>query len=119
MELKTNRGAAYKRKITNMARVIADIGKDITTDAPAILGVCEVENKTVLEDLINDPQLLDKNYGMVHYESPDVRGIDVALLYQKSLFTPTHSSSHELLIYDNKTEERVMTRDQLLVSGTV
>jgi len=87
MELKTNRGAAYKRKITNMARVIADIGKDITTDAPAILGVCEVENKTVLEDLINDPQLLDKNYGMVHYESPDVRGIDVALLYQKSLFT--------------------------------
>ena len=117
MELKTNRGAAYKRKITNMARVIADIGKDITTDAPAILGVCEVENKTVLEDLINDPQLLDKNYGMVHYESPDVRGIDVALLYQKSLFTPTHSSSHELLIYDNKTEERVMTRDQLLVSG--
>jgi len=117
MELKTNREPAYKQKISNMARVIAQVGKDITNNAPAILGVCEIENKTVLEHLINDALLIEKNYGIIHFESPDVRGIDVALLYQKKIFTPTHSNSHELLIYDDVTKEKVMTRDQLLVSG--
>ena len=117
MELKTNRGDAYRRKITNMARVIAEIGKDVTHNTPAILGVCEVENKDVLEDIVNDSKLLEKNYGIVHYDSPDSRGIDVALLYQKSLFTPISSSAHELKIYDTQTQKRITTRDQLLVSG--
>ena len=117
MELKTNRGDAYRRKITNMARVIAEIGKDVTHNTPAILGVCEVENKDVLEDIVNDSTLLEKNYGIVHFDSPDSRGIDVALLYQKSLFTPISSSAHELKIYDTQTQKRITTRDQLLVSG--
>ena len=117
MELKTNRGDAYRRKITNMARVIAEIGKDATHNTPAILGVCEVENKDVLEDIVNDSTLLEKNYGIVHFDSPDSRGIDVALLYQKSLFTPISSSAHELKIYDTQTQKRITTRDQLLVSG--
>ena len=117
MELKTNRGDAYRRKITNMARVIAEIGKDVTHNTPAILGVCEVENKDILEDIVNDSTLLQKNYGIVHYDSPDSRGIDVALLYQKSLFTPISSSAHELKIYDTQTQKRITTRDQLLVSG--
>ncbi|MDC1365106.1 endonuclease/exonuclease/phosphatase family protein, partial [Algibacter sp.] len=105
------------RKITNMARVIAEIGKDATHNTPAILGVCEVENKDVLEDIVNDSTLLEKNYGIVHFDSPDSRGIDVALLYQKSLFTPISSSAHELKIYDTQTQKRITTRDQLLVSG--
>jgi len=117
MELKTNRGEAYRRKITNMARVIAEIGKDVTHNTPAILGVCEVENKDVLEDIVNDSTLLEKNYGIVHYDSPDSRGIDVALLYQKSLFTPISSSAQELKIYDTQTQKQITTRDQLLVSG--
>ncbi len=117
MELKTNRGAAYKQKISNMARVISEIGKDVTNNTPAILGVCEVENKNVLEDLVNDSTLLKKNYGIVHYDSPDIRGIDVALLYQKSLFTPISTSSHTLKIYDDQDQKRIYTRDQLLVSG--
>ena len=117
MELKTNRGDAYRRKITNMARVIAEIGKDATHNTPAILGVCEVENKDVLEDIVNDSTLLEKNYGIVHYDSPDSRGIDVALLYQKSLFMPISSSAHELKIYDTQTQKQITTRDQLLVSG--
>jgi len=117
MELKTNRGEAYRRKITNMAKVIAEIGKDVTHNTPAILGVCEVENKDVLEDIVNDSTLLEKNYGIVHYDSPDSRGIDVALLYQKSLFMPISSSAHELKIYDTQTQKRITTRDQLLVSG--
>jgi hypothetical protein len=117
MELKTNSTEIYKQKVHNMARVIADIGKDVTNNTPVLIGVCEIENKAVLEDIVNDSLLLHKNYGIVHYNAPDVRGIDVALLYQKKLFTPLSSSSHELKIYDDQSQERVYTRDQLLVSG--
>lgn len=117
MELKTNREEVYQKKVRNMARVLADIGKEGTQNSPAIIGVCEVENREVLEALVNDTLLRDKNYGIVHYESPDARGIDVALLYQKKLFTPISTSSHELIIYDEQSSKRTYTRDQLLVSG--
>lgn len=117
MELKTNKEAAYKQKIKNMAKVISEIGSDVTHNSPAILGVCEVENRTVLEDLISDSLLLKKQYQIIHYDSPDARGIDVALLYQKHIFTPIASSTHELKIYNDENGERVATRDQLLVSG--
>ena len=119
MELKTNRGLVYKKKIRNMARVLADIGKDVTNTAPSIIGLCEVENKAVLEDLVNDSLLVDIDYGIVHYNSTDVRGIDVALLYKKNTFTPISTSSHELKIYDPETNKRVYTREQLLVSGNL
>lgn len=117
MEMKANVEEVYKKKVHNMARVIADIGSEVTKNTPAIIGVSEVENIKVLEDLVNDPLLLKKDYGIVHYNSPDARGIDVGLLYQKSLFKPTTTSSHELKIYDDTTRKRVYTRDQLLVSG--
>ncbi len=117
MEIKANRAEIYKKKVHNMARVLADIGSEVTKNTPAIIGVSEVENREVLEDVVNDPLLLHKDYGIVHFHSPDERGIDVALLYQKSLFTPIHTSSHELKIYDNNTRKRDYTRDQLLVSG--
>lgn len=117
MELKTNRSEIYKKKIKNMARVISNIGTDMVNNSPAVIGVCEIENRKVLEDLVNDPLLLSKDYGIVHFEGPDRRSIDVALLYQKALFQLVESSSHELLIYDDLTRKRVFTRDQLLVSG--
>jgi Endonuclease/Exonuclease/phosphatase family len=117
MEMKANRSEVYKKKIKNMARVIANIGADMANNSPAIIGVCEIENRDVLEDLVNDPLLLGKDYGIIHFDGPDRRSIDVALLYQKALFKPIDSSSHELLIYDDVTRKRVYTRDQLLVSG--
>ena len=117
MELKANRSEIYKKKIKNIARVISNIGTDMVNNSPALIGVCEIENRKVLEDLVNDPLLLSKDYGIVHFEGPDRRSIDVALLYQKALFQPVESSSHELLIYDDLTRKRVFTRDQLLVSG--
>ena len=117
MEMKANRAEVYKKKVHNMARVIADIGSDVTHNTPAIIGVSEIENREVLEDVVNDPLLLRKDYGIVHFHSPDVRGIDVGLLYQKSLFTPIYTSSHELKIYNDLTRKRIYTRDQLLVSG--
>ncbi|OIQ23362.1 endonuclease/exonuclease/phosphatase family protein [Lacinutrix sp. MedPE-SW] len=117
MEIKADRENIYKRKVHNMARVIADIGKETTGNAPALLGICEVENIKVIEDVANDPLLLDKDYGIVHFESPDRRGIDVGLMYQKDLFQPISKSSHTLKIYDDQSRKRVYTRDQLLVSG--
>lgn len=111
------RAEAYKKKVQNMAGVVADIGSEDTKNSPAIIGVSEVENRQVLVDLVNDPQLLHKDYGIIHFDSPDARGIDVALLYQKALFRPINTSSHELIIYDDSSRKRVYTRDQLLVSG--
>jgi endonuclease/exonuclease/phosphatase family metal-dependent hydrolase len=119
MEIKANRQAIYNNKVKNMARVISEIGLDVTNNSPVILGVSEVENRDVLEDVTNDSLLLDKKYGIIHYNSPDARGIDVALLYQKELFTPISTSSHELKIYDDETQKPVYTRDQLLVSGNL
>jgi endonuclease/exonuclease/phosphatase family metal-dependent hydrolase len=117
MEIKFNRGEIYKKKVKNMARVISEIGADVSKNTPAIIGLAEVENRQVLEDLANDPSLFQKDYGIIHFDSPDARGIDVALLYQKELFTPLSKSKHELKIYDDISRKRVYTRDQLLVSG--
>jgi len=117
MEMNTNREAVYKKKVHNMARVLSEIGADEARNAPAVIGLAEVENREVIVDLANDPALLAKDYGIIHYDSPDARGIDVALMYQKKLFRPISHSSHELKIYDDNTRKRVYTRDQLLVSG--
>ena len=112
------REEVYAKKLTNMAKVISKIGVDVTGHPPAVLGVCEVENRRVLEDLLNEPTLVKEDYGIVHFDSPDKRGIDVALLYKKSIFRPINTSSHELLIYDqDDPDKRVYTRDQLLVTG--
>lgn len=119
MELKTNRAESYKQKVKNMAKVISEIGAEDTKNAPAIIGVCEVENRMVLNDLINDKALVKKDYGIVHFDSPDARGIDVALLYQKQIFTPINTATYELKIYDDEDKERITTRDQLVVSGAL
>ncbi len=108
----------YEAKLANMAKVIAEIGADVTGTSPALIGVCEVENLRVLEDLVNQEPLVNKDYGIVHFDSPDRRGIDVALLYQKKIFTPTNYQTYELEIYDDEDRsKRIYTRDQLLVSG--
>src|SRR5690606_25205261 len=79
MEMTTGRSEVYKKKVQNMARVIADIGADGAGNAPAILGVAEIENRSVMVDVINDPLLLAFDYGIIHYDSPDKRGIDVGM----------------------------------------
>ncbi len=107
----------YQQKLRNMAFAISEIGVDIAKNSPVIIGVSEVENRKVLEDLANQPILLKKNYGIVHFDSPDRRGIDVALLYQQSFFKPKNAKTHELVLYDNDTNKRIYTRDQLVVSG--
>jgi hypothetical protein len=117
MELKTARQEIYKKKVQNMADVISKIGAKTSNNSPAVIGICEVENRAVIEDLANDPALASKNYGIVHYDSPDERGIDVALMYQKALFRPLGSSAHQTKLRDNSSDGRDYTRDVLLVSG--
>jgi len=108
----------YEDKLRNISKVISEIGAETSKNSPAVLGLCEIENLKVLEDLISQPLLLEQNYGIVHFDSPDRRGIDVALLYQKDLFIPLNSRSHRLLIYElDDPSKRVYTRDQLVVSG--
>ena len=117
MEIKFNRSEIYKKKVENMASVIADIGSDLVNKSPSIVGLSEVENRNVIEDLLNNKHLLNKNYDIVHYDSPDERGIDVGLIYNKDVFKVNSTKSHELIIYDNKSSKRNYTRDQLVVSG--
>lgn len=108
----------YGAKLKNMARVLSEIGSDLTGNSPAVIGVCEVENRKVLEDLVNQESLYKKDYGIIHFDSPDRRGIDVGFLYQKKIFTPTNYLAFKLIIYDDHDiTKRVYTRDQLLISG--
>ncbi|MCW3787358.1 endonuclease/exonuclease/phosphatase family protein [Plebeiibacterium sediminum] len=107
----------YNTKINNMSQVIAKLGEDQSLIAPDIIGVCEVENKKVLEDLISSTNLSKFNYQIVHQDSPDKRGIDVALLYKAESFQVIDKKYFPLLIHDIDSGNRIFTRDQLLVKG--
>jgi hypothetical protein len=110
-------GNRYKEKLNNMAQAISRIGEEEGWNGgPAILGVSEIENRSVLEDLIAHPLLKASNYQIVHFDSPDRRGVDVGLLYRPRFFRVTAADSYELLLH-NDQDERIYTRDQLLVSG--
>ncbi|PTN10075.1 endonuclease/exonuclease/phosphatase family protein [Mangrovibacterium marinum] len=73
----------YQKKLDDLARVLADISPD---DLPEIIGLAEVENQQVLDDLVNTKALAPGQYKIAHRESPDKRGIDVALLYRPATF---------------------------------
>lgn len=110
--------AKYQDKISNIAKVLSDIGSEQSAGPPAIIGLCEIENISVLEDLVQSDLLKPFDYEIIHFDSPDERGIDVALLYQKSFFDALDSQSRRLLIYDkDDPSKRDYTRDQLVVSG--
>jgi hypothetical protein len=104
----------YTNKLKNMAYAISQIGGKLAPKGPSVLGVSEIENRGVLEDLVKEPTIKQNNYQIVHYNSPDRRGVDVALLYNPSDFKVITSKSYRLRM-DNDTTFR--TRDQLLVEG--
>lgn len=104
----------YHQKLENLSKVLSEIGTETTPDGLAVIGVAEIENREVLEDLVAMPKLKDRNYQIVHYHSPDRRGIDVALLYQEKYFVPDTSFSYRLV---DPADSGFITRDQLLVSG--
>ena len=106
----------YKQKIAIEAKVISELGAQYTKTAPAIVGLIEVENRQVIEDLIKHPLLAKYDYGIIHYNSFDARGIDVALIYQKRRFTPTNSLKKEIKIF-NDEGKRSYTRNILVATG--
>jgi predicted extracellular nuclease len=108
----------YKRKIKKLSSVIAQLGTKRSFYSPALIGVAEVENNLVLNDLISANNLKNEHYGVVHYDSPDERGIDVALLYKKELFELLHSETFTLYL-EAENGERDFTRDILLVQGNL
>ena len=106
----------YKQKLENEAKVISEMGRAYTGTAPVVVGLIEVENRQVVEDLVKEPALAKYDYGVVHYNSYDYRGIDVAFIYQKRRFTPSKSWKKEVKIFgDNGNRE--YTRDILVLTG--
>ncbi len=106
----------YLDKVGNLAKVISQIGTDMSPDGLSIIGNAEVENETVLHDLVNHPLLKSRNYQIVHYDSPDIRGIDVAMLYNPKYFTLISSESLFVPLFDEDGTPRY-TRDILFVHG--
>lgn len=106
----------YIHKINNISKVLSEIGAHKINSSPDIIGLCEIENSKVLQDLIAHPNLEGSKYGFIHFDSPDERGIDVGLLFKKAVFLPTSFVSRRLLL-QNDEGERDYTRDQLVVGG--
>jgi len=106
----------YQKKIYKLGSVISKIGFEDSLKPPALVGLGEVENDTVLNDLIQTEDLIGFNYGFVHYDSKDERGIDVALLYDRDQFVVEASETYSIYL-ETPEGERDFTRDILLVSG--
>ncbi len=104
----------YNEKLNNLATVIFGIATDITPDGLAVLGLSEIENRQVVEDLLKTAPLNKREYAIVHYDSPDRRGVDVGLIYQPKYYKVTNTASYRLTI---KEMPDFLSRDQLLVSG--
>lgn len=108
----------YNQKLDNEAKVISELGRQYTNDNPVIVGLIEVENRQVIEDLIKKPALAKSNYGIVHYNSYDARGIDIAIIYQKSRFKVTDSYVKDIVIF-NDEGKRSYTRGVLVIRGVL
>lgn len=106
----------YHRKLHQLAEVISKLGREETGTAPVIVGLSEVETKEAVEDLVSQPALKPYNYGVVHFNSFDARGIDLALIYQKDRFRVTEARPYPIDIYDLGARSRY-TRDVLRVTG--
>lgn len=101
----------YAKKLDNLARAISSIG----ANGPDVLGLAEVENACVIADLIQQPALAQRGYRIVHEESPDRRGIDVALIYDPTRFSYQSHSTFEVQFDDPD----YVSREVLAVQGEV
>lgn len=108
--------ARYKKKLQKLARTINGIGLDSSGRPPVLLGIAEVERGTVVQELLATAPLNLYNYDYIHYNSPDERGIDTALIYNKDYFRLMASKPIPLLV-QNGNAEWDTTRDILYVEG--
>ncbi|MBD0405116.1 endonuclease/exonuclease/phosphatase family protein [Flammeovirga sp. EKP202] len=109
----------YWEKQTNMSTIIAKLGFDVTKQTPLVIGLAEIENRNVLNDLVNTPKLKGENYGIAHIEGPDKRGVDVALLYKKDLLKVNKVSARDLKIKETYAGDNweFKSRNQLIVEA--
>ncbi len=116
----------YQKKLHNMSTVIAEMAA-ANKAFHTILGVSEIENRLVLEDLISQPELLPANFQIVHYDGPDRRGVDVGLLYRADQFEYLDSESIPFsfegtevpITLDKEQQDYFRTRDILMVHGLI
>ena len=106
----------YFDKLNKLATVISQLGTEMNPDGPAILGVAEVENDTVLNDLVRHKLIEKRNYKIVHYDSRDFRGIDVGLLYNPKYFI-VEASDKLFVQLQGGSKDAYFTRDILWVKG--
>ncbi|MBQ5752863.1 MAG: endonuclease/exonuclease/phosphatase family protein [Alistipes sp.] len=105
----------YQKKQSNMERVLFDIAL-LQKNFPAVIGVSEIENRLVLEDLIAQPKLAHGNYRIVHYDSPDRRGVDCAFFYRPDIFKLEGSKAHK---FQMPGMPNFYTRDLVTMWGTI
>lgn len=121
----------YQHKLTQLSRVIDTLGgvdataycsigqrkmKALQTMGPDVLGLCEVENKQVVQELIHTPLLSDEQYAIIHEDSDDPRGIDVAFIYRTNRYEVIEHKTFRLYMPDSQL---VRTRDVLWVLGHI
>lgn len=107
-------GKKYKSKLKNMAYAISQMTTKLTPTGPALIGVSEIENKSVLDDLVKEESIRDRMMQVIHHDSPDRRGVDVALLYNPRFFKPINVTNHTLHV---EGLPNFKTRDQMCVVG--
>ena len=105
----------FYTKLNQIYRIIISIGE---WDPPAVVGLCEIENRFVLNKLVYDTPLKKINYKIVHEESPDRRGIDVGLLYRPDKMLPiSHQAIHIRFPFDTASRTRDILYVKSLVNG--
>lgn len=107
-------GERYRTKITHLAEVISKMATDVTPDGLTMMGLCEIENKSVVVDLVNSPALKNRHYKIVHIEGPDARGVDPSFIYNPAFFKVIKSLSYSVKL---KPDSNHKTRDILVISG--
>lgn len=103
----------YWEKVHNLAYAISQFATKTTPTGPAIIGVSEIENRSVMEDVVNQPELAQWHLQVVHHDSPDARGVDVGLLYNPKYFKLENVTNHRA------TAIPFRTRDQMCVVGSL
>ncbi|NDV56962.1 endonuclease/exonuclease/phosphatase family protein [Bacteroides sp. 519] len=107
----------YTAKLANIAQVLSELTCAKTPQGPVVIGLAEVENRYVLNDLVIQPAIAAAKYGIVHIEGEDKRGIDCALLYDPKQFKLESSVLIPHKPFNNDTTHK--TRGFLLVEGKV
>ncbi len=107
--------AKYEKKLSNMERVFFDIAA-MDKEYPTVIGVCEIENRSILEDIVATKKMAPANYRIVHHDSPDPRGVDVGFMYRPDVFRIEGEKAFRTVV---PGMPNFRTRDILTMWGTI